>query len=380
MGPVTLNPTSTSDSCSAAQPAANVGVEGSENAKTDPVVTTRSLANELKVIAAVLSVVLLAELGLRSVEDSVSADIRHLKSLPFASQGMVEASPNGELKVLFLGNSITGASINAEVIGKHFRDHADVACSVTKVVPDNTRLADWTIAFDEFFLRNKQLPDVVVLGFRETDLRDEPPRHPDRIGRYYCDLADWARLAKDDLPEFSSHVEFLAGNQSVLFANRKRLRTGLLSRLIPGFVEASRAVNRGTLASSETASPTSKKANRKPIRYERLLEFHRLLAAHNVKLVLLAVPTPTQRQLEAELVAAVDSAEIALLDLRGTLGLSSDMFPDGLHMGQTASAMFSEALATNLAKFPEVHDHRPAQLRDAPGIRAIAIRPESNRQ
>lgn len=358
--------------------AANGAPENSVAQVSDQPVVVRSLATELKVIATVVAVVLVAECGLRAVEDSVSEDVRHLKSLRTASQRMVDASQNGELKVLFLGNSITAASIDADVITSRLRADAGISCSVTKVVPDNTRLADWAIAFDEFFLRNKQLPDVVVMGFRDADLRDEPSRHPDRLGRYYCDLADWGRLANNsELQRFTSHVEFLMGNQSVLFANRKRLRTGLLSRLLPGFVAASRAVNRGTMASDKTVSrPNGREENR----YQRLLQFHRLLASNDVKLVLLAIPTPTEYALENQLLTVVKSAEIDLLDLRNAAGLEPEMFPDGLHMGHSASAVFSVALATDFKNLMHLPDQRPARSLQGQKIPAIAIRPETNRQ
>ena len=104
----------------------------------------------------------------------------------------------------------------------------------------------------------------------------------------------------DDLPDFQSHVEFLAGSQSVLFANRKRIRTGILSRAIPGFVSASRAVNRGRIDATIQCGTL---ANEHP-EYERLRDFAQLLASQDVKLVLLAMHTPSEYEMKPSLCGA----------------------------------------------------------------------------
>ncbi len=337
----------------------------------------RTLATELKVIAAVLCVLLCAEVAIRTVEDSLSADIRQLKAMPKVPQTMSDSSQPSAVKVLFLGNSITGAGIDADVVCHGLAESTGRSFSVTKVVPDNTRLADWVTAFEQFFVKQDRLPDVVVIGFRSDDLRDQPSRHPARLGRYYGGLGSWSAMGPENLPDFQSNVEFLAGSQSVLFANRKRIRTGVLARAIPGFVNASRAVNRGRIDGTTVQKEGS---TTEVPRYERLRDFVRRLVSKKVKVVLLAMHTPSGYEIEEHLHAFSRSESVPLVDMRNIADLHPSNFPDGLHMDGQAARVFSVAAGKVLSEVPALHDLIDERSTSGDQVTRIATRPGTKRQ
>ena len=72
-------------------------------------------SSELKVIAAVVLVFGAVELGIRAIEDKLSIDVKHIHTIPSIVAGLYrQPAPH----VVFLGNSLTRASIHTEAIAE----------------------------------------------------------------------------------------------------------------------------------------------------------------------------------------------------------------------------------------------------------------------
>src|SRR5262245_55287376 len=111
---------------------------------------TSNSRHEWKVVLAVLLVLMGAESGTRLFESNLSKDIIHLQSFKQIAQDIHRESLNNRTTILFLGNSMTREGVDVEAFKQCIEQPSSKECFVTRIMPDNTALADWYYAYKHF--------------------------------------------------------------------------------------------------------------------------------------------------------------------------------------------------------------------------------------
>jgi hypothetical protein len=292
---------------------------------------------EFKVVAVVVGSLLLGELAMRGAGDRLSQDVAHLQSFPESAQALDAAAMDADVRVLFLGNSLTRYGVEIDTFDAAAEQVCRQRVAAIKVTPDNTAVADWFYAYQNFFAETGRVPDVLVIGFEHGHLRDAPSIHPQRLARFYCDAGDWEQLCERDLHGFEDRASFLLASQSALLSDRDRIERRALDLIIPGYQDGIQELNSRLKAARRRveSAPT----------YDRLAELIDIARRDSVQVVLVAMPVPTPYELDADLVATAERTGAVLLDCREISELTREMFPDGLHMNAAAAEIFSRRLA-----------------------------------
>lgn len=320
---------------------------------------SRVTRTEVKVVLLVLAGLGLLEVGMRGIEARLSKDVAHLRAFPEIAESLEDETAPTDLKVLFLGNSLTRHGVAPEVFREEVGSQG-VAIATACVHPDNTALADWYYAYLNFFEREDRLPDVLIIGFEGGHLRDAPTRHPNRLARYYdCRTDNRDDLVRFDLPTFEDRAAFLLAGHSAMYSNRDRIERRVLDLLIPGYRDGIQQLNHYQVSETERRAPTPQ--------YDRLRKLIEHTKRAGVDLILAAMPIADPYQLDAELLEVVAETGTRLIDCRNVPGMVPDMFPDGIHMTAEASQIYSSYLAHQLPwrTLAERHARRERQLADA---------------
>ncbi|WP_437226976.1 hypothetical protein SH661x_000110 [Planctomicrobium sp. SH661] len=297
------------------------------------------IGGEWKVLMFVLAGLVSGEIGMRCIQDKLSVDVGHLRSFGTRANELTEAPLHPH--ILFLGNSMTRYGVSPEEFDREFTARTGRHPATLKINPDNTALADWFYAYRNYFFEAQHAPDVLVLGFEGGHLRDKPTTHPGRLAQYYCDLGDWPELCRYDLKTFEDRAAYLLCTVSAMCGNRDRLQRRILDMVIPGYRDGSQELNtrQSQLAERKMPAPT----------YDRLKEFLKMTREQNVTVVLAAMPVAAEYELDPALLDLLKSENIRLIDCRHIPGITSSMFPDGVHMTSDASVLYSRYLADELA-------------------------------
>ncbi len=298
---------------------------------------SRPLRTEWRVLGVVVLCFLMLELGFRLRGDVLSKDISHLRSFDRIA-GELAAGPEDDLRILFLGNSLSRYGVNQDLFVELVGQDTGQPLRAAKVNPDNTALADWYYAYQSYFDKPGRVPDVVVIGFEGGHLRDAPSHHPDRLAYYYCRGRQPAELGQFDLKTFEERAYFTLCGLSAAFANRDRIQRRVLDMVIPSYRSGMDELNLRMAADAE------QNVEREPS-YERLLKFVAMAEQDRVQIILAAMPVPEHYEFDQALLDVVHSTSAELIDCREVPGIEMGMFFDGLHMDEDASRLYTAALA-----------------------------------
>ncbi|MCA9079361.1 MAG: hypothetical protein KDA58_02330 [Planctomycetaceae bacterium] len=316
-------------------------VVAQQAASTSTEESRRIIRTELCVIGCLLVLLLTLEHVLWMMQDRLSLDVKHLRSLGDIARRLQTEADESDLRVLFLGNSMTRYGVDGEVFEHTYDAGHPEHVSWAKVTPDNTAIPDWYYAYLDFFERPHQLPDVIVLGFEGQHLQDQPSHHPNRLAQYYCQRADWHDLNEYDLAGFEARMDYLSCRASTAWANRDRVERRVLDTCIPGYRTAVQEIN-------DAVSTDPLRVERPTPTYNRLEALIAASRQDQVRLILAAMPIRDPYQLDPELLQLLKQHNVPLIDCRKIPGITPEMFPDGVHMTREASELYSTFLAEQL--------------------------------
>ena len=301
---------------------------------------------ELAVFSLVLALMLTVEVTLRSVESQLSGDVRQIQGIERVGTRL--EADTSDVKVLWLGNSMTAEGIDLSVADSILGRSTSYGISNYAVHPDGSGIPEWLyIATSDFFNRGAA-PDLIVIPFAWNLLSDETPVEVARIGRWYLHSAsDWLEFFGRDARGFEPRIHAVLANASTAFGNRDRIRNKILG-LLPGYQEMAQELSRGGATAGNGGS--SQGAG-----YSRL---YRLLAAArktDTQVVLVAMPVREPYSIDPSLQRLVDDASgVSLMDLREAEGIGPDSFRDGVHLlpdgARVVTASISERLTETLAR------------------------------
>ncbi len=299
--------------------------------------STSSFRQELKVIAVVVLLLALAEVGLRFFEHKLSLDIATIQTFPDIARRLAEGQGT---KILFFGNSMTREGVNEAVIKTDFLQAA-IPVTLERSFADDTIILDWYAIFQHFY--KTTAPHILVVGFAGSNLEDLPIRaeQPRRIGRYFSSWADTPELFRNDLTTLGQRTEYLLSRVLVSFANRERVRKRLLATIIPNYQ---------TFANDLNTAQSNTQANLGEHSYTRLQRFITLASSHGSKLVFVAMPHRELYTLDPLLLSTLTAQNADFIDARNIPGLAKENFADDLHLNQEGAKLYSHYLASQLVQ------------------------------
>jgi hypothetical protein len=290
----------------------------------------------LLAIGFVVATLLLCEIGMRAFEQSISIDVQHLRSIP----GIAERLSEGEGKrVLILGSSIVREAVDLDAIQAAVPDSGIEHLTVEKVHPDASRIAEWTHLVRHHFIDTGRSPDVIVVGFADTQLDDNNPVPWDRIAAFYSSGSDLRRILFDDIDDFGTRVQFVLAHYLRSFAHRDRVGKRILDLVVPHYRQSIRRVNE---ALNEVRQKTAEADEHRYSRLERLAD---LASENGIMLVFLAMPLRDEWEFRPELSRRMEQMSARVIDGRHIPGIGLQSFRDRLHMNTSGSQRLSGWLA-----------------------------------
>jgi len=289
---------------------------------------------ELQAVGVAVALLVAADLTVSQVATRLTVDARHIEEIPLL---LAPLAGEGPPSVLFVGNSITRRGIDVELFERLAPEPAGVRA--TAVHPDDTTIADWPFLYEHFVESRGIAPDVVVIPFATGQLRDDRPLDAGRIGRDYTAFRELpSRLG--ELDGLSNRLELVSAYASGTFANRERLGARFFD-LIPNYRQLAQDINDGAIDARDAELDDD------GVAYGRLIGLSKAVGATGGRLVVVAMPTLFDYELDPDLVDVARRAGVQVVDLRD-MDVGSDGFRDELHLNnvgaQLATAALSEAL------------------------------------
>ena len=294
---------------------------------------------ECRVVVAMLGLLALSEGAMRLMESKLSMDVAHLKQIPQIAKNL-SVHPADQTRILFIGNSLTRYGVDVETFQEEIHQYYDEPVNIAKVVPDNSKVADWSYAYRNFFHAARQPPKLLVIGFGNQHLEDAPSSHPERLAQYYCTLNDLNELCRWDLPDIESRLEYAVASSSVLYANRDRVQRWGLDRLIPEYRGGVQTLN-DLLQAASPQKPSH-------ATFQRLRMFIQEAQQDGVRVVLMALPIGIEYEFNPELLHLTHEMQVPIVDCRYVPGLTRSHLFDGLHLDPDGARLITRHLAHEL--------------------------------
>ncbi len=301
------------------------------------------MKTEIKVLGAVAMALLATELVFRPLETFLSLDVAHIRSIPEVADAVSKPRGEGVKRVLFMGNSLTRSGVDD---GKFVESMGGKGIGVSTffIYPDGSSITPWTYLYRDQFVRRGISPDVLVVGFGRSHLRDGPT--DPSVLALYAGGGDVGRVLTEEVANIDAGIAFLFAKGSVAFAHRNRVQPRVFSEVLPYYQEAFTEINALRMAEARRSMP--KGSEEAGETYSRLEEFLALAAGQEMAVVFVALPTAEPYPLSGKVEALIRTRGAKLLDFRGLPGIGADDFPDGYHLGERGAALLTEALVEGL--------------------------------
>lgn len=306
---------------------------------TSRVVSTKE---EKLVIFLVISILVLLEVGIRLTEEKLSGNISHIFTIPSIVSQLVENQDHTNL--IFLGNSLTNNAVNAHHLES--LDKSNNGISVFKITPDGTAITDWYCIYSQNFPKSEKESSLVVIGFAWSQLSDQFPINPTRLGSFFCGIKDTQALEATGLTGHQQFLRFLAGSTSHVYANREAIRNRVLDMVIPNYKEMTQELNQPL-----QAPVNSDNKQQHSTTYSSFTNLAKTILNSNRHLLVMAMPVVEEYEIDPNLLSILSTLEVPLLDLRKIEKIDKNKFLDPIHLNDEGSKIFSEALAKDLMPF-----------------------------
>lgn len=284
-----------------------------------------------------LIVLVACEMIVRVFEKRLSVDAK----MPELSKRLAEGQ--GRL-VLVLGNSLVRDGVDPNILEAEMRAQGVGPVHIERAYMMNTIVNDWYYAFKHHFVDAGRLPGVLVICFSNNHLDDALIQRP-LVARYYSGPRDIPQIFSEDVKDFDGRVEFLLSAWSASFTHRTNVERRALDTVIPHYRESATRINNALI------DEAIKRAHDYQPTYRRLEQFIRMAENHGVRVVLVAMPVESPYEINPQIKRVVETTGASFIDSRSTEGLSKESFVDGMHMNRDGAAIYSQALARQLAGY-----------------------------
>lgn len=298
-----------------------------------------------RILVTAAAAVLVCEGVVRYIGDNLSLNIRHIKSIPAIA---AELAGGPRPRILFLGASQVRRGIDLEAWKTGLAAAGVVPGTAREAVPDDSWVSEWYYIVLDQFVRRRNMPDLVIAGFSSPSEVCDRKVRGGRIGAFYGDLRNIPELFSRDLRGLAERADFLLGHSLLIYGFRDVLQKRVGDYFIPGYRKGARQVNswaRSAPAGQEAGAAAGGAA--RTFRY--LSRFAKLLRDNAAGLVLVMLPTPTRRDLDPGIGAALAAGGAALIDGRSIPGLAADDFLDNVHLNERGARKFTAWLVPRAA-------------------------------
>ena len=293
---------------------------------------------EWKVLLSLAGVLLLLEVAARIVEERLSKDVSHLRSLPAEAERFRDAPPES-LKILVLGNSLARCGVDCGVLAAGLEKKGGRPVVVAGMHPDGSRIEEWFFGYRKYFAEAQTSPDVVLLVTGRLHLNDHLQSASD-MGAFYVRTTDVPLFAERHLRNVETISQFFLGKVVALFAHRERVEPLVFYNYVPSYEGTAQAINR------QSAENAGGSAAGLLDHCETFESFAAELRESGVRLVVVTAPLPQPYQLP-EIVQRIARAEGAMIiDAGADLLLPPSRFPDDYHLDSEGAKLLAEYIAS----------------------------------
>lgn len=314
--------------------------------------------NEGRVLLFVISILLLAETGMRLGGEFLSGDVAHLQEVEEIVDQLTVGEDQG---ILLWGNSLIGDGVDEGVVEDELRRRWSGSARVGKVRPDGTTPLEWDYLLRRSVYLRGRLPYAVVIGFGPGHLADRDAA--DNIGRlaaHHVARRDILRVLRDEFTGFEARAAFLAARTSRLFALQDRVQPRVLDLFIPGYQEHAPLLLTPAVSAPDDRPPSAEVENPQgaaSLSYRHLISLIDEAAVHGVRLILLPMPQPERWRAAAAEEELFERCRVTVLDVRAGITIPAEQYHDGVHLDSEGRSAFSRHLAPALAQLLDDTDH-----------------------
>jgi len=245
--------------------------------------------------------------------------------------------PDEPASVLLVGNSLLLSGVDVD----RLHELSSGRMQIYPIFLEATGYYDWLYGLRRLF-RQGARPQVVVVGlpvnlFLGTGVRQ------DYSPLMLFDARDVLGVASDLRLDHTATSNLLLEHSSTFWDRRSALRAEVLRRIVPHFED---------LFSLVKTTPTIPQGPEfEAVAIPRLRTLRELCEAHGAKLIILVPPTPSSEIADRQMAIASQKAGVQTIVPIDPGALSARFYqPDALHLNSEGAALFTSALATDLAR------------------------------
>ncbi len=245
--------------------------------------------------------------------------------------------PGEPASVLIVGNSLLleGVDVN------RLRELTSTRVRIYPIFLEATGYYDWVYGLRRLF-RQGARPQVVVVGTGVNYFVENAVRQ-DYAPLMLFDARDTLRVASELELDRTATTNLLLAHWSAFWDTRGVIRTQILSHIVPN------VKNLFLLASPRPALPVGPESE--AIETSRVQSLRELCGAYGVELIILVPPTLSSESAVRQMAIASRKVGVDISVPLDPAALSARFYqPDRLHLNSEGAAMFTSALATDLAQ------------------------------
>lgn len=308
---------------------------------------SRLVGAEWCFFAILVSGFLFSELLLRSLEQDLSKDVRHIREANLLASVIRrdgEGLPEDVQQILFIGNSSIRAGLNPEQLEGELRSNDGIEVRSYLFHPDGGNVNAWRWAWRRYFQREGGAPDWVLLCGGNSHF-DDGLLDSRSAARYFVANRDVFQFLKDENSGFEEMLSFVAAKVSASYASRSRVQRRLMDQIMP--------YNREVLF--EMTNPAisgggGPEVGARPRLARNLEVLIGEIQAQGPKVGVVLMPNREDYSLSESQFEVIEKTGALLLDFRVLSGISSENFYDKAHLDENGAHRFTSALAKAVAE------------------------------
>jgi hypothetical protein len=247
------------------------------------------------------------------------------------------SKPGEPMSVLLVGNSLLLYGVDVD----RLHELTSGRMRIYPIFLEATGYYDWLYGLRRLFRRGAR-PEVVVVGL-PVDLFLGTGVRQDYSPLMLFDVRDILGVASDLRLDNTATSNLLLAHSSTFWDRRSVLRTQVLRRIVPHLEDLFSLI--------KTVPTIPQGPEFEAVATSRLRTLSELCEANGAKLIILVPPTPSSESAVRQMAITSEKAGVQTFVPIDPGALSSKFYqPDALHLNSEGAALFTSALATDLAK------------------------------
>ena len=301
-----------------------------------------TIRQELRVVAIVITFVLLLEIISRIIAPYLDYDREHIHAFSeIISSTLEEAESKNEPSLVFFGNSLMLHGLDLNILEKELSEAGAPSITSTKITPVGTAMIDWVFLYKRYFENAEQHPDILILGFVSHHINDQEDIKLRRLSRHFVAPKNFPELWREDLGDFHRIAQSSLAHVSALEGDQPEHQLGILSTIISDYRTGLNQNN--NFVRTQIKSPKSSGAPEET--FTRMERFINTTKKDGVEIWFVAMPQPGGWNLNPEAIKLAKKHGMKFLDARQLPNMKDEDFSDGYHLGKTGSEKFTKWMA-----------------------------------